>query len=101
MYFVGLRQMRTAPNDHLAVSIIFFYFLLDVFLYTIQFPCRQKFSVRKIRHTIFIAADAYKFFYMAIPRCNIFIPDWPVNCKTIACGALKFILAPSLRLPCP
>src|SRR5690606_32317314 len=42
-----------------------------------------------------------KSFYMTVPWSNIFITDWPIDCKAIPGWSFKVIFAPTLDLTRP
>ncbi len=50
---------------------------------------------------IAIAGDTCKLLHMIIPRCEVFVPDRPIHCKTIPGRSFKIIITPALGLPGP
>ena len=51
--------------------------------------------------SIVVAADAHKLFNLSIKRGKVLIGNGPFDGVSIALWCVKFMLAPTLRLPCP
>ena len=82
-------------------TIIFLYKITKIIFNAGHFQSRQKFTIRKDVKVISVSRNTCKFFYIAVPRCNVFVTNRPINSKTITSGTFKIIGTPSLCLTGP
>src|SRR5689334_20773202 len=68
---------------------------------TIHLHRWKKLAVWQMRYAVTVAADAYKLFYIGIPRGNIFVTYRPGDSNALLFVRIKVEITPPLRPPCP
>src|SRR3546814_4748916 len=96
-----LRQVCTPCADDGPALVEAVYRIPKMVFHGVQRVSRQEFPIRQGCQTVLIAGDTDKPLHMAVPRCNICIPDGPVYRKAITGRPLEIIFGPPLCLPCP
>src|SRR5690606_17293603 len=97
----GLRQVCAPGADDVPAFKMAVYRIPEMVFYRIQRISGEEFPIRQGCQSVFVACNTYKPLHMAVPRCNIGRPDWPIHRKAVAGRPFEIIFGPPLCLPCP